>query len=104
MLVEQAVSRIDRLNRGRLAHAKHEWREAYAYLSFADFESPMGGVDLAMLAETAYMLGSTMRCLELFERAYQAHIGHELPFAAARCAFWIGTRLQLDGDAVLGEV
>lgn len=98
------MSRLERLDRGRKAYAQREWREAYAYLSFADLESPLGGVDLSLLADSAYLLGGEAQSLELLERAYQFDLQHELPHNAARCAFWIGFRLRLAGDHVLGDV
>jgi hypothetical protein len=58
---EHPMSRVDRLEKGRKASAKHEWRDAYAFLSFADLEIPLGGADLAMLAESAVLLGGDAR-------------------------------------------
>ncbi|HXT49243.1 MAG TPA: hypothetical protein VN717_11435, partial [Gemmatimonadaceae bacterium] len=98
------MSRVDRLEKGRQAYAKHEWRDAYAFLSFADLETPLGGIDLAMLAESAFLLGGEARSLEILERAYEQHATLQLPISAARFAFWIGFRLQLAGDSALADV
>jgi DNA-binding CsgD family transcriptional regulator len=98
------MSRVDRLEKGRKAYAKHEWRDAYAFLSFADLETPLGGIDLAMLAESAFLLGGEARSLEILERAYEQHATLQLPISAARFAFWIGFRLQLAGDSALADV
>lgn len=98
------MSRVDRLEKGREAYAKHEWRDAYAFLSFADLETPLGGIDLAMLAESAFLLGGEARSLEILERAYEQHATMQLPISAARFAFWIGFRLQLAGDSALADV
>lgn len=98
------MNRRDCLYRGRRAYSKGEWQSAYAYLSFADLEAPLSAVHLTMLSECAYLLGGEAQSLEILERAYHTQLRTELPPAAARTAFWIGFRLQLSGDGVLGEV
>lgn len=81
------------LQRGRAAHARRAWEEAYAALSLADGASPLGSADLERLAWSAGLTGRTRELLELLERLYNAHLegGHDVK--AARAAFWIGFRL-----------
>jgi hypothetical protein len=68
------MSGLDRFGRGRTACAKREWSDAYAYLSLADLESPIGADDLEKLSEAAYLPGGETRSIEILERAYHQYL------------------------------
>ena len=84
----------DELERGRAAHGRRAWRDAYAALSRADRAAPLGPADLEALATAAYMLG---RDDDYVRTAWSARIARHLeagePLRAARCAFWLGLSL-----------
>jgi DNA-binding CsgD family transcriptional regulator/tetratricopeptide (TPR) repeat protein len=88
----------DELERGRDAHARSAWSEAYELLGHAERAAPLSGSDLVLLATSAHMLGLVDEWLPLLERAHHtfAEEGEALP--AVRCAFWIGMNLALRGE------
>jgi DNA-binding NarL/FixJ family response regulator len=88
----------DELERGRTAHARRVWREAYESLSRADRTAPLGGDDLELLATSAYMLGLDNEYLGAQERAHHAHVEAGQRFRAVRSAFWVGINLALRGE------
>ena len=81
------------LRRGRAAHARRAWAEAYEGLSVADRAAPLGAADLERLAWAATLGGHGEAVLGLLERLYNAHLEEGEPLRAARAAFWIGFRL-----------
>jgi DNA-binding CsgD family transcriptional regulator len=88
----------DRLARGREAHARRAWRQAYEALVLADQTAPLGAADLELLATSAVLLGRDDEYLSLLERAHQVHLDSGETRRAVRCAFWIGTFSAVRGE------
>src|SRR5512144_1247726 len=87
------------LARGREHHRLRAWAEAYASLARADGASRLEAEDLELLAVSAYLVGRDDAYLDALDRAYRAHLAAARPTRAARCAFWMGLRSQLRGEA-----
>jgi hypothetical protein len=88
----------DELERGRDAHARSAWGEAYELLGQAERAAPLTGSDLVLLATSAHMLGLVDEWLPLLERAHHAYAEEGEALPAVRCAFWIGMNLALRGE------
>ena len=86
------------LTRGRDAYAREAWLEAYESLRAADRDEPLRAADLDRLATSAYMLGRQEDYIGSLERGYRAHLDAGSPFAALRCAFWVGVHLAQRGE------
>ena len=86
------------LERAREAYASQAWAEAFDALSNVDRSEPLGGDDLELLSEAAYMLGREAEYLATLERAHRAHLEAGEPMAALQCAFWIGINLARRGE------
>lgn len=89
----------DELERGRAAHARRAWSDAYALLAQADEQSELGGEDLQKLALAANLSGHDSDALRLNERLYHLQADSDPPRHAAHTAFWIGFRLLSIGEA-----
>jgi DNA-binding CsgD family transcriptional regulator len=87
------------LERGRQAHARRAWQEAYDALAASDATSPLGADDLERLAEAAQICGRDDEFLQALERVYGARLAASEPQRAARAAFWIGFRLMFLREA-----
>jgi DNA-binding CsgD family transcriptional regulator len=74
------------------------WSESYDRLSEADRQSGLGPDELEQLARAAYMLGRYDDYLSGLERAHQLHVEAGDTVRAARCAFWVGLQLMLEGE------
>jgi DNA-binding CsgD family transcriptional regulator len=92
----------DALRRGRAAHERQAWAEAYAGLSEAAEIAPLEPEDLVCLANAAALTGHDEEGDELSARAYQAFLSRGELAQAARCAFWLGMRLQNLGEPSRG--
>ena len=88
----------DELERGRAAHGRRAWRDAYAALSRADRSTPLGPADLEALATAAYMLGHDEDYGRLLQRAHALHLEAGEAPRAVRCAFWLALSLLLRGE------
>ncbi len=88
----------DDLERGRRAHARASWQDAFDSLSAAEGSSSLGGDDLELLAASAYMLGREDDYFGALERAHQAHLDAGDARRAVRCAFWLGANLAQRGE------
>ena len=86
------------VQRGRDAFDRRAWADAWEALARADRAAPLGAEDLERLATAAYLVGRERDFLQCLERAYQAHQQAGDSVRAARCAFWLGLRLLLDGE------
>lgn len=86
------------VERGRAAYEQRAWKDADKYLSRADQASPLGGVDLELLATSAFMLGRDDDYLSALERAHHAHVEAGQTLRGVRCAFWVGINLALRGE------
>lgn len=87
------------LDRGRRAYAHRAWKDAHALLSRADRETTLCAADLERLAIAAFLIGREREFERALERAHRAYGGVGDRAGAARCAFWIGLRLFLRGEA-----
>jgi DNA-binding CsgD family transcriptional regulator len=92
------VDVIVELERGRDAHARWAWMDAYESHSLADQGEAREPQDLERLATSAYMRGREDVSVRALERAHHGHLdaGERLP--AVRCAFWLGFTLMLRGE------
>jgi ATP/maltotriose-dependent transcriptional regulator MalT len=92
-------SRSTKLEHARQRYACRAWAEACELFAQADREAALGALDLESLALSAYLIGRDDDYLAALERAHRAHVeaGSEAP--AVRCAFWLGLRLMLRGEA-----
>lgn len=87
------------LEQGRAAYAELSWTTAYTSLTQADEAEPLDVDDLWRLATAAYMLGRDDEYIRHVKRVHHLHVDRDRPFAAARCAFWIGLNLATRGHA-----
>lgn len=81
------------LERGRSAHARRAWEDAYAAFSLADRAAPLAAADLERFAWSANLSGRTEEFLKLLERLYNTLLEEGEDVRAARAAFWIAFRL-----------
>jgi tetratricopeptide (TPR) repeat protein len=86
------------LERGRDAYRRRAWGEAYARLSAADRDTPLGPDDLERLAVTCTMLGREAESAGCLARAYQGFVARDDRDRAARSAFWLVLDLMERGD------
>lgn len=96
-----APSRADAnacLERGRAQYERRAWTEAYRLLTLAERSATLTGEDLERLAAAAYLTGRDDDYLGALDRAHHAHAKAGEVLRAARCAFWVGLRLQLRGE------
>jgi DNA-binding NarL/FixJ family response regulator len=89
----------DPIQQGRDAFGRRAWAEARELLARADRDSPLGAEDLERLATASYLVGRERDYLHCLERAHHAHQEGGDALRAARCAFWLGLRLLLRGEA-----
>lgn len=90
------------LDRGREAYTRCGWGDAYAHLSAADREAPLGPFDLENLATAAYLTGRDDESIDILARAHQAFLGTGDTTRAARSAFWLASALIYRGDLARG--
>ena len=83
-------SRGDALEGGRSAYQRGAWADAFALLTAAEDDGPLGPDDLQLLGRSAYMLGNDDDYVSALERAHRAYVAKGLVPAAVRCAWWIG--------------
>jgi ATP/maltotriose-dependent transcriptional regulator MalT len=96
--VSDTVGGDEELTRGRAAGQRNAWGDAYTALSLADQSSSLAGEDLELLAAAAYLLGHVDECRQALQRAHRAYVAAGDPPRAARCLFWVGFTLLLEGD------
>jgi DNA-binding CsgD family transcriptional regulator len=89
---------IEELERGRESYRGEAWNDAYESLAAANRSAGLGGDDLELFANSAYMLGREKDYFGSLERAYRAHLDSGEGLAALRCAFWIGVNLAQRGE------
>jgi DNA-binding NarL/FixJ family response regulator len=94
---------MDALRKGREAHARRAWREAYESLSLADEAAPLASAELELLATSAYLIGRDADFHRFLERAHHAHLEAGERLRAARCAFWLGLTLLFAGEPGQGS-
>jgi class 3 adenylate cyclase len=77
------VVTVDPLEAGRDAFERRAWQQAYRLLKDADEAGGLSGEDLEALAKSAWWIGRSAECIELFERSYAAYVEAGQPAAAA---------------------
>lgn len=92
------VGVADELARGRAASQRLDWAEAYRALAAAEQSAALAGDDIELLATAAFLLGHLEDSLQALQRAQQAHAAAGTPRRAARCLFWLGFTLLMNGD------
>ena len=92
----------DSLLRGREAYARRAWGDAYAGLSAADEQSPLGAEDLDRLGMAAYLTGRLEPAADAWERAYRVLLEAGEVARAVRCAYSLGRTLLLRGEYARG--
>ncbi|MCH8948515.1 MAG: helix-turn-helix transcriptional regulator, partial [Acidobacteria bacterium] len=90
------------LARGRQCYAASAWADAFALLSQADNDVPLGVADLELLATSAYLIGQDGVFLDALDRAHGAYLSAGETTCAARCAFWLGLSLLFMGETGRG--
>ena len=88
----------DALDRGRTSFGRQAWGDAYAHLSAADREEALGPDDLEQLAIVAHLVGRDAESTDARTRAHHAFLSRGAVPAAARCAFWLGFDLLIQGE------
>jgi DNA-binding NarL/FixJ family response regulator len=90
------------LERGRGAFDRQAWGDAYSQLSVADQETPLQPDDLERLATAAYLIGKDDDSADVWARAHHERLLRGEKASAARCAFWLGFGLVLQGEMARG--
>jgi DNA-binding CsgD family transcriptional regulator/tetratricopeptide (TPR) repeat protein len=90
------------LDGGRASFGRQAWGDAYAQLSAADKEAPLGLDDLERLAMAAYLVGRDEESTGIWARAHHECVRLGDPVGAARCALRLGTGLLLMGEMAQG--
>ncbi|QYN37734.1 LuxR C-terminal-related transcriptional regulator [Pseudonocardia sp. DSM 110487] len=98
----QAPSADDAVMRGREAHLRRAWRDAYQHLSDADRREALDAEDLDRLATAAHLIGHRETADATWERAHHAFLDRGEKAPAVRCAFWLGLTLLLRGEHARG--
>jgi DNA-binding NarL/FixJ family response regulator len=86
------------VERGRAAFGGRAWADARRLLAEAAAEGELAAEDLERLAVAAYLVGEDDQSALAWERAHLACLHAEQPAEAARCAFWLGLALLLQGE------
>ena len=72
------------------------WAESYRTLA-AEAPDGLDAADLEVLAVAAYLHGDDELSAAAWERAYGRHLDAGQPAEAARCSFWLGLGMMLNG-------
>jgi DNA-binding CsgD family transcriptional regulator len=95
---QEGVDTIDELERGREAYRRRAWLDAYTLLSRADQVAPLRPADLELLAMSAYLIARHNTGVCVLDRAYHVYLDAGETVCAARCAFWSGLGLLVEGE------
>jgi DNA-binding CsgD family transcriptional regulator len=92
-------------NRDRVQDAlqRQAWTEEFMRLATADREQPLDAAGLERLGAAAYLIGRDEASTEALTRAHHAYHETGDAEAAARCAFWVGFRLLVNGEQARGS-
>ncbi len=77
------------VDRGRSSFGRRAWEDAWAQLSAADGEVPLGPADLERLAVAALLTGRDEDSVQVWARAHHVAVALGDIATAARCAFWM---------------
>jgi len=95
---DEQVGSINKLEQGRLAVARREWRDAHAALTAASRSKPLGTEDLWWLALASYLIGNEEDFVEALREAHQRSLEAGESLEAVRAAFWMGEHFAGRGD------
>ena len=96
--MSQTLGVAEAIARGREAFGRQAWGDAYAALEAAGRQGPLDPEDLERLAVAAYLIGRDAESERAWERAHLECLRLDDPAQAARCAFWLGLGLLLQGE------
>ncbi|HEU4786963.1 MAG TPA: hypothetical protein VFS57_06135, partial [Gemmatimonadaceae bacterium] len=96
--------RQPRGGRDRVQNAleRQAWTEEFTLLATADREQPLDAAGLERLGAAAYLIGRDDASTEALTRAHHAYDQAGDAEASARCAFWLGFRLYMQGEQARG--
>lgn len=86
------------LDGAREAFAAQAWATSRAHFAAADGVGELQADDLDMFARAAFLVGDDEECVNLEERAYEAHLAEGAIAAAAESAFWAAFNLMNRGE------
>jgi DNA-binding NarL/FixJ family response regulator len=86
------------LHRARDAYADLAWARARSHFAEADRAGDLQPDDLDRFSRTAFLTGDDEACVDLLERAYEAHLAGGDTGAAGECAFWAAFNLMNRGE------
>ncbi|MFL5797643.1 MAG: LuxR C-terminal-related transcriptional regulator [Actinomycetota bacterium] len=86
------------LERGRESFARKAWGAAFAELSAADADGPLGPEDLELLATSAALIAKDDETEHYATRAHHEFLRRGDRPGAARAAFWLGMQLFNQGE------
>ena len=86
------------LDQGRAAFERQAWGNAYQQLTAADREAALEPEDLERLAIAAHLVGRDAESADAWARAHHAFLRRGAAPEAARCAFWLGFTLLIQGE------
>lgn len=92
------MTTVEELERGRESFDRRAWGDAYAQLSAADEQAPLGPADLERFAMAAYLTGRDEANGDILARAHHDSLTAREPERAVRCAFRLGMMLMDKGD------
>ena len=98
MPVKHSITKAHSLERGRELLRKQAWGLAFSQLAAADREAPLEPMDLVELGQAGYLIGKEAEANEFLSRAHQGFLSRGETQPAARCAFWLGFTLLLNGE------
>jgi DNA-binding CsgD family transcriptional regulator len=92
------MTTAEALDRGRASFGRLAWADAYAQLSAANQETPLGPEDLERLATVAFLVGRDADSAEGWKCAYHEWLRKGDAARAARCGFWLAVGLLNRGE------
>jgi len=102
-MTEDTTRRTDALARGLASLGRRAWDDAYDGLAAAHRTAPLDPPDAERLGQVAHLVGRDAESAEHLEHAHQAFLRAGDVEGAARCAFWLGFRLQFLGERARGS-
>jgi DNA-binding NarL/FixJ family response regulator len=96
--VKHSITRARSLDRGRELLRKQAWGIAFSQLAAVDREAPLEPMDLVELGQAAFLIGKESEGAECLARAHRGFLSRGETQPAARCAFWLGFTLLINGD------
>src|SRR5215510_15063518 len=86
------------LEQGRDAFRKQAWGKAFSHFCAADRKSSLVLEDLVNFAQAALLTGRETEGVDLLARAHRDFLNVGDTQRAARCAFWLGFTLLIQGE------